>query len=124
MEKRNKVIYWVFTGLLSVMMVMGPIMYFLKYDMVSEMFVKLGFPVYIIYPLATLKLFGVVAIITKKSQFLKGLAYAGFFFTFILAASAHINIGDGEWTAPIFALALLIGSYVMDKNVFTPKSEA
>ncbi|MFT5750465.1 MAG: hypothetical protein ACI93S_001748 [Ancylomarina sp.] len=38
--------------------------------MVSQTFVNLGFPVYIIYPLAIAKILGVIAILSKKYKFL------------------------------------------------------
>jgi len=62
---------------------------------------------------------GVIAILTKRSAFLKELAYAGFFYDFILAASAHINAGDGILVLPaLVCLVLLIISYVLDKKLY------
>ena len=55
-------------------------MYFTKYEMVKGFFQSLGYPIYLIYPLATAKVLGIIAIITKKSRLLKEWAYAGFFF--------------------------------------------
>ena len=114
MKKRNKIIYWVTTGLLSAMMLMTAGMYIMKYEEIAQAFSGLGFPVYIVYPLATAKALGIVAILTRKSRILKELAYAGFFYTFVLAFSAHINAGDGEFVPPVVALVLLISSYVFD----------
>ena len=56
--------------------------------MVVESFTQLGYPAYLIYPFATAKLLGLVAIWTKKSETLKEWAYAGFTFDFLLAISA------------------------------------
>ena len=118
MEKRNKIIYWIATGLLSALMLMSASMYIFNYEMVSQTFVKLGFPVYIIYPLAAAKILGLIAILTKKSKFLKEWAYAGFFFDFVLALSAHLLINDGAFLPAIIAIVLLIISYRYDKKVF------
>lgn len=118
MENRNKIIYWIATGLLSTLMLMSASMYFFKYEMVSQTFLNLGFPVYIIYPLAIAKLLGVIAILTKKSKTLKEWAYAGFFFDFLLALSAHWVINDGEFVPAFVAIVLLIVSYRYDKKVF------
>lgn len=117
-NKRNRIIYFAATGLLTALMLMSAGMYFLQYDMISESFTKLGFPTYIIYPLAIAKILGLIAIWTKKSQMLKEWAYAGFFFNFLLAASAHINIGDGESLPALIAIFLLTVSYVFEKKVF------
>jgi len=51
MEKRDKVIYWIFTGLLSFMMIMGAGRYFVQHDIISQGFQSLGYPTYLIYPL-------------------------------------------------------------------------
>lgn len=117
--KKNKIIYWIATGLLSVLMIMSASMYVFNNEMVSETFQKLGFPTWIIYPLATAKLLGVIAIITKKSQMLKEWAYAGFLYNFLLATYSHISINDGEFAPALVALLLLVVSYVFDKKLFS-----
>jgi len=118
MEKWNKIIYWLSTGLLSLMMLMSASMYVIQYEMVSETFVRLGYPVFIIYPLAIAKVLGILAILSRKSKFLKEWAYAGFFFDFTLASSAHLYVGDGEFVPALVAILLLIVSYQFDKKVF------
>ena len=117
MDNKNKIIYLVATGLLTAMMLMSAGMYFLQYDMVSDTFGKLGFPTYIIYPLAIAKILGLVAIWTKKSETLKEWAYSGFFFNFLLAATAHININDGEFAPALVAMVLLFVSYFFEKKM-------
>ena len=51
------------------------------------------------------------------NKHLKEWAYAGFFFDFILAFFAHVMSGDGEQTAALIAMVLLITSYVYSKKV-------
>ena len=114
--KRDKVIYWISTGLFTTLMLMSAGMYFFNNEMVSEIFTSLGFPTYIIYPLAVAKILGLIAIWTNKSKMLKEWAYAGFFFDFVLAATAHLMVSDGEYAAALFAIVLLIVSYVFDKK--------
>jgi hypothetical protein len=118
MENKDKIVYWIATGLLSAMMLMSAGMYIFNNAMVSELFQSLGYPVYIIYPFAVAKILGILVILTKKSTFLKELAYAGFFYDFLLAFSAHINAGDGGYVPSIVAMTLLIISYIYDKKVF------
>lgn len=111
--KTNKIVFWIATGLLSAMMLMSSIyMYIINHDTVAPVFENLGFPTWIIYPLAIAKILGVIAITTRKSEKLKEWAYAGFFFDFVLAAGAHLAIGDGEHWASVVALVLLIVSYI------------
>lgn len=109
--KRNRIIYLVSTGLLTALMLMSAGMYFFNNQMVSETFVKLGYPTYIIYPLAIAKILGLIAIWTKKSKTLKEWAYAGFFFDFVLAAGAHFMVNDGEFAPGLVAIVLLLVSY-------------
>ena len=111
---KQKWIYRITTGLLSLQMIMAASFYVIQNDMVSAVFGTLGFPTFIIYPLALAKVLGIIAILTKKSDRLKEWAYAGFFFNFLLSATAHIAIGDAEHNGALVALACLIASYLTD----------
>ncbi|MFT6960484.1 MAG: hypothetical protein ACJAWV_000181 [Flammeovirgaceae bacterium] len=71
-----------------------------------------------IYPLATFKVLGVVAVLTRAVDWLKEWAYAGFFFNFLLAFGAHFMAGDGEFGGALVALVLLIVSYSAQKKAF------
>jgi len=114
--KRNKIIYYISTGLLTASMSISILMYVFAHDVALEAFTKLGFPTFIIYPLAAAKLLGLIAIWTGKSKMLKEWAYAGFTFNLILATSAHLSIGDGEFAPALVALILVITSYVFNKK--------
>ena len=114
--KTNRVIYWASTGLLSVLMLMSASMYFFSHEMVSETFVALGYPAYIIYPLAIAKILGLIAIWTRIANTLREWAYAGFFFDFVLAAAAHIAVKDGDHIPAIAAILILLTSYLFGKK--------
>lgn len=116
--KSAKIIYWIATGLLCLLMLVSAGMYIFKHAEVVKIFNSLGYPSYIVYPLATAKILGVLAILSKQSQTLKEWAYAGFFFEFLLALSAHINAGDGGFAAAAVALVLLLTSYFLDKKIY------
>ena len=111
MKNRNQLIFRIATGLLTVLMLLGVGMYFTQHDTVSGTFERLGYPAYLVYPLAIAKLLGLVAIWTNKSQTLKEWAYAGFFFDFVLAITAHLAVNDGEFAGAAVALVLLLTSY-------------
>ena len=70
-------------------------MYLSNYELVTGFFSFLGFPLWMIYPLAILKILGVVAVLSDKSRMLKEWAYAGFAFDAICAITAHYMAGDG-----------------------------
>lgn len=115
--KKYKIIYWISTGLLSLLMIMSAGMYIFDNAVISETFSALGYPVYVIYPLAFAKILGLIAIWSGKSNTLKEWAYAGFFFDFILAFFAHYMIGDGEFGGAVMAMVLLITSYYSWKKM-------
>lgn len=109
--KTRKITHYISTGLLSLIMVMSAGMYLFNHDVVSQSFANLGFPTYIIYPLAIAKILGLVAIWTGASKSLREWAYAGFFFNTLLATTAHMSIGDGEFAPALAALVLVLVSY-------------
>lgn len=118
MNKRDNIIYYAATGLFSALIGMGVVMYFAQHEMVSEMFTSLGFPTWIIYPLAIAKTLGLVAIWTNKSKMLKEWAYAGFVFDLLLAISAHTMVGDGGQGGAIVALLLVVVSYIFNRKKY------
>ena len=115
--KQEKIIYYTTTGLLTLLMLMSVGMYLFNHEVMVETFTKLGYPSYIIYPLATAKVLGLIAIWSNISNSLKEWAYAGFCFDFILALLAHIHVNDGEHIPAIIALVLLSISYHYSKKV-------
>lgn len=115
--KRDKIIYYVSTGLLTLLMLFSASMYVFSHEMVKEMFISFGYPTYIIYPLAGAKILGLFALWSPKLRTLKEWAYAGFFFDFVLAFYAHKMINDGGETGSILALVLWVASYVFYKRI-------
>lgn len=119
--KTQKVIFYIATGLLSLLMLFSGGMYIFKNADINQAFINFGYPTYIIYPLAIAKILGLVAIWQNKSQALKEWAYAGFFFDLILAFFAHYMIGDGEQGASIIGMVFLLISYYFGKKLQSTK---
>ncbi|MTI29720.1 DoxX family protein [Xanthovirga aplysinae] len=117
MKKRDTIIYRVVTVLFSLLMLMSAGMYFAQYEMVSKVFLDLGYPTHIIYPLAIAKLLGLVAIWTNKSRMLKEWAYAGFVFDLLLGVGAHLNISDGGHYPAMIGLFLVGVSYSYSRKL-------
>jgi len=115
--KKNRIIYYVATGLLTLLLLFSAGMYFFNHEEVKGMFTGFGYPTYIIYPYAVAKLLALVAIWNPNFKILKEWAYAGLFFAFILAFFAHIMISDGEQMGAIMAMVLLIVSYIFNKKI-------
>ncbi len=114
----EKIAYWIFTALLCGLFCFSAGMYFTNYEMVTGFFEALGFPTWLVYPLATVKILGVIAILSKQSKVLKEWAYAGFLFDLILATAAHHFAGHGLIGLSSLGILLWAGSYFMDRRVF------
>lgn len=99
------------------MMMLSAGMYFFNHATIVETFEALGYPTYIIYPLAILKLLAVFTILYKKFTTLLEWAYAGLFFNFTLAFFAHVSINDGEHFGALIAIILLFTSYFTGKKL-------
>lgn len=114
--KTSKVTYRISTTLLSLLILYSVGFYFLSYDETAAIFESLGFPNYLIYPLAFAKIIGLFLIWVRPSRTLKEWAYCGFFFNFILAFTAHIHAEDGQFIGALIAFVLLLVSYFAQRN--------
>lgn len=115
-----KLWYYGSTVLLTLLMSFSACMYFFKYNFIKEAFIAMGYPAYIIYPLAIAKIFGLIAIWSRKNKLITNLAYAGFFYDCILAFFAHImgNSVSTQWWPAVIALITVIVSYFSTKRLF------
>lgn len=117
MKNKNLLFYRISTGLMTLLFGFSAVMYFVQHEMVAETFSTLGFPTFIIYPLAIAKLLGITAIWTNKSAILKQWAYAGFTFNTLLAAGAHIAVNDGGFAPAIAGLVFVGISYFFNSKL-------
>jgi len=115
---KTKIVYFTATGLLSLLMLFSVGMYVFIHGEIIKAFEHLGYPTYIIYPLAIAKILGLIAIWSNYSKSLKEWAYAGFFFDFILAWSAHYFAGDGAFSLTVPALIFLAASYFSGRKLY------
>ncbi|ABG60858.1 DoxX family protein [Cytophaga hutchinsonii] len=111
--KKDKIIYWVATGIFGAMMLMSGFMYFTDPKIV-EGFKFMGFPDYFRVELGTAKLLGaLVLLIPQIPTRVKEWAYAGFGINLIAAAITHVAIDDTKGiTMPIILLAILVVSNI------------
>lgn len=112
-----KIVYYVATVVLSCVMIFSVQMYFRHPDMVAGFFENLQYPSYLVYPLATAKILGLIAIWGNFSKWLKEWAYAGFFFDVTLAFTAHMVAKDGGELFSVMAFISLVISYAIGKKV-------
>ncbi len=114
MRMKQKVIYWVSTGVFSLMMLFAAYNYFTD-EMVKGAFVHLGFPDYFRVELAVAKLLGAAALLIPiVPRAFKHFAYAGFTINLVSAVIAHLSLGDpmSAWMPPLVFLGVLVGSFV------------
>lgn len=117
--KTKRIFYWSATILLAAMMLISGTSYLFKTAHVAKEFTALGFPLYIILPLGIAKAIAALVLLNNQHKKLVEWAYAGLFFDFILALSAHLMIGDGEYALAIIAILLLSISYHYKDQVRT-----
>ena len=113
--KKTKILYWVFTGLFSTLMLTSAIPDILVDPVaVKGMHEGLGYPVYLIPFVGTAKLLGVLAILLPVNRRLKEWAYAGLFIDLIGATYSIIAVGMPAANCLFMVLPLLIAalSYV------------
>ncbi|MEO0570681.1 MAG: DoxX family protein [Bacteroidota bacterium] len=113
----KKILFWASTVILTLIMFFSVYNYFFNHQMIADFYVAMGYPTYLIYPLAVAKILGLVAIWGNFSKSLREWAYAGFFFNTVLAFFAHIMISDGQHIGAVIAFVAVMVSYFMGKMV-------
>jgi uncharacterized membrane protein len=114
MEKRNKIIYWVATALLSLGMLGSGIQQVLRTKQMVDLVTPLGYPVYLLSIIGVWKILAVVAILMPRFKLLKEWAYAGLFFTMTGALISHLAVGDNgikELAGPVMQTVFIILSW-------------
>ena len=113
MEKRNRIIYWIFTAWLALGMTSTGIVQLMKVKEEADMFARLGYPEYLLTMIGAWKILGVIAVLIPKFPLLKEWAYAGFFFCMSGAIVSHMALGDpiGEVAPPLLLLVLTVISW-------------
>lgn len=112
--KRNTLIYWIFTGPLAALMLVGSIPDIMSVPDAVELFDHLGYPHYLLPFLGIAKLLGVAAILIPGFPRIKEWAYAGLVFDLGGAMYSSISVGDpaGSWLPVIIGFLFIAGSYV------------
>ncbi|HMJ51215.1 MAG TPA: DoxX family protein [Polyangiaceae bacterium] len=112
--KKTTIIYWVTTGIISALMLLGAY-YHLFSPQMKEAFAHLGFPSYFRVELGVAKIIGVVVLLVPRVPLrVKEWAYAGFGIVLISASLAHFVSHDpiGNVVDPLCFLLVLIASNV------------
>ena len=115
MKKVNKIkiVYWIFTILLIVLMLFSAVSVFMSNPQGDAMMKHIGYPMSVLKLLSVAKLLGIIAILVPGYPRLKEWAYAGFAFDLIGAFHAGIAAGDSviDWSFLLLGLLFVFGSY-------------
>ncbi|HET9057833.1 MAG TPA: DoxX family protein [Chitinophagaceae bacterium] len=124
--KKIIIIYWLFTGLFTLLAVMGSVLDIIHSKDAVDLITHLGYPMYFITFIGVVRLLGVIAILIPGYPKIKEWAYAGLVFDMGGALYSHIATGDpfGIFAPAVIALILVVGSYIYYhkgyKHVFNP----
>lgn len=117
-----KIIHWIATALVCLLMSASAGMYVFSHEDVRDTFdQQLGFPTWLIYPMAVAKISAVIMLLTKFNNSLTEWAYAGLTFNILLAIGAHLSVKDEQALPATVALVLILTSYYTWKRF--PKEE-
>ncbi len=117
--KKDKIIYWVSTGIFGLMMLMSALMYFTD-PKVVEGFKMMGFPDYFRVELGTAKFLGALVLVIPQIPLrVKEWAYAGFGINLIAAAITHLSMGD----TPGITMPLVLFVVLTVSNVYLHKTK-
>jgi DoxX-like family len=112
--KKDNIIYWVFTGIITLFEGVMPALTF-NSEMAREGIGHLGYPAYFGPLLAIAKVIGIIAIVVPQvpARF-KEWAYGCFFVELLFASASHLNVDGavGQSFFPLVIAALFAGSYV------------
>jgi len=117
--KKIKIIYWIFTGLITAFSILGSYLDISHAKDAVALIAHLGYPVYFTTFIGVVRLLGVLAILIPGYPKIKEWAYAGLVFDFSGAINSGIAIGDpfGAIAPAGFALILVIGSYIFYRKI-------
>ncbi|MFA7285366.1 MAG: DoxX family protein [Candidatus Paceibacterota bacterium] len=117
--KNTKIVYYIFTGLLSAVMLAGAFGELSFSQVAVDQFVHLGYPLYMLYILGTAKFLGVIALWQNKFPNLREWAYAGFFIDLVGAIASHLFVGDdiSQYGFAVGVLVVTIISYINFKKL-------
>ena len=112
--KKQKIIFWVTTGLLFIMEGLIPA-FTSQTEMAKEGIRHLGYPGYFGNALVVFKILGALSlIIPQVPKRIKEWAYAGFAFNFTFASISHFAIDGMNFQSffPLIFLGILMASYI------------
>lgn len=122
--RTTKILYWVFTILMIVLMLFSSATSFMNNPQGAEFAKHLGYPLSLFKFLAVAKILGVIAILVPGNPKLKEWAYAGLSFDLIGAIYSGLAAGDPitDWIPVLVGLIFIFGSYITYHKKLKPNA--
>jgi len=118
-KKTITILYWIFTGLFAVFMLMAGVTEAIQHESGVEIMTHLGYAPHLLTVLGIGKILGAIALLLPPTKFLvaKEWAYAGFTFTFLGAFVARYSANDdlGLIISPWLFLGFMLIGYTLWK---------
>lgn len=114
--KFKKIAYWGATGIILFLLTWAAGSYHFIHDTQAGFFEAFGYPTYLVYPLAWLKIIAILVIVSHRYSDLRDMVYAAYFLNMALALVGHIVYGDFYGHA-LIGLFLLPVSYLLGNQV-------
>ena len=89
--RTEKVTYWIATGYVLFAMGWSVVMYHVMPDGAAGFFERFGYPTYLVYPLAYLKLIAIIVIVTNRYNNLKEMVYGAYYINMIMATTIPVS---------------------------------
>jgi hypothetical protein len=115
--KTTKIIYYTTKAIFTALMLFSVTMYLTQTEMIKGAFTSFGYPDYLVYPLATAKILGLIVLWQTKFKTIKEWVYAGFVYNVLLAFFAHTMISDGEHLFALVGIILIAVNYFTYKKI-------
>jgi len=121
--KRDKIIYWILTGLLSLSLVVAGYMYLTSPLMVAG-FKHFGFPSFFRKELGVAKIIGaIVLIVPSVPARIKEWVYVATAIVFISAFIAHTSVdGISTTLSPLISFAVWAASFALFNRIYKVKT--
>jgi hypothetical protein len=120
----SKIIYWVSTGLISLIMIGSATFYIVKRDMVVENMKHLGYPAYLVSILPFTKILGTLLLLFGSKFIPRNIwknlnewVYSALFCNCVSASVAHGQAGDGWINPGTIASVVVLISYFFSKKL-------
>lgn len=117
--KRNKLVYWISTGLLSAGFGASAIMYLTANPAITEGLGKAGYPAFMVPLLGVAKLLAVIGLLNPWFGRIKEWAYAGTVFVLVGAVWTHVATSTSFVAPLVFLLITAISYYYRGKTQAT-----